>query len=54
MRHCQNNERGGKSRVEGFATLLRQVDIADSMRMLKDGAVAARIVTRRCACRRQQ
>jgi hypothetical protein len=54
MRHCQNNERGGKSRMEWFATLLRQADIVDSMRKAQGRGVAARIVTRRCACGRQQ
>jgi hypothetical protein len=54
MRHCQNNERGGKTRMEWFATLLRQADIADSMRNAEGRGVAAPIVTRRCACRRQQ
>ena len=28
---CQNNEHGGESRMEWFATLLRQADIADSI-----------------------
>jgi hypothetical protein len=54
MRHGQNNERGGKSRMEWFATLLRQAAIADSMRDAQGRGVAARIVTRRCACRRLQ
>src|SRR5215472_10964178 len=43
MRHCQNNERGGKTRMEWFATPLRQADIADSMRSAQGRGVAAHL-----------